>query len=97
MNSTKKLKLGIIEMLIKVNDLNILTTVHHQLANAAIFNQQTEKPLFWKAVKSIRKKVSLQEIMNEQNYVPITYQEFRTNADELLWEETLEDLLETIR
>ena len=35
--------------------------------------------------------------MKEQKYKPITYQAFRKKADELEWEETLDELLETLK
>jgi len=39
----------------------------------------------------------LEGIMAEQNYKPITYEEFRAKADEIEWEESLEELLEAIK
>mgnify|MGYP000462534947 CR=1 FL=1 len=35
--------------------------------------------------------------MKEQKLKPITYQAFRKKADELEWEETLDELLETLK
>ena len=46
-----------------------------------------------KAVKQIRKKVTLQEMMVAQNYKPISYKEFREKAAKIEWKESLDDLL----
>jgi len=40
---------------------------------------------FMEAVRPIRESVSLEEIMAEQNYKPISYEEFRAKADEIEW------------
>jgi len=45
------------------------------------------------AVKPIRSNVSLEQIMAEQNYKPISYKEFRKLADKLELEEPIEELL----
>lgn len=54
-------------------------------------------PAFLEAVTNTRTNVSLEQLMTEQNYKPITYQAFRKKADELEWEETLDELLETLK
>jgi len=56
-----------------------------------------QKLSFMEAVRPIREAVSLEEIMAEQNYKPITYEKFRAKADEIEWEESLEELLEAIK
>jgi len=52
---------------------------------------------FMVAVRPIRESVSLEEIMAEQNYKPVSYEEFRAKADEIEWEESLEELLAAIK
>ncbi|MEM9846872.1 MAG: hypothetical protein AAF847_03215 [Bacteroidota bacterium] len=52
-----------------------------------------EKAQFWKAVKPIRKNVSLEQILEEQNYKPIDREEFFNAADDLNIEEPLDELL----
>ena len=52
---------------------------------------------FLEAVTNVRINVSLEQLMKEQKYKPITYQAFRKKADELEWEETLDELLETLK
>jgi len=75
-------------------DINTLKSVHRELETA-----KTPEPdmSFMEAVRPIREAVSLEEIMAEQNYKPITYEEFRAKADEIEWEESLEELLEAIK
>jgi len=60
-------------------------------------DKEKEDLSFLKAVKPVRKGVSLEQMMEEQNYKPITYQEFRAKADNLEWNETLEELLEALK
>ena len=50
-----------------------------------------------KGVKPIRENVTLEQIRAEQNYKPITYKEFREIADQIEWEESLEELLDAIK
>jgi hypothetical protein len=45
------------------------------------------------AVKPIRKTVTLEELIAEQNYRPIKKDEFFRKAGELKFEESLEELL----
>lgn len=48
---------------------------------------------FWTAVKPIRKTVTLEELISEQNYQPISKEEFFQKTNELEFEESLEELL----
>ena len=93
MSNAKKLKSDILKILSKVDDVNLLKSVRNQLINS----DKEESLSFLKAVKPIRKGVSLEQIVKEQNCKPITYQEFRAKADNLEWNETLEELLEALK
>jgi len=94
MNNAKKIKSDILKILSKVDDVNLLKSVRNQLINS---DKEGDDLAFLKAVKPIRKGVSLEQMMKEQNYKPITYQEFRAKADNLEWNETLEELLEALK
>ena len=96
MNSAKEVKLSIIELLIKVNDLNILNAVYNQLENVVDPEIDAEIPSFFPAIISIRKNVSLHELMQEQNYKPISYQQFRAKTMDIQWEESLDELLDAL-
>ncbi|MEN0046889.1 MAG: hypothetical protein AAF806_07530 [Bacteroidota bacterium] len=50
-----------------------------------------------KAATATRKNVSLEQLKKEQNYQPISYKEWRAKADEIEWEESLEELLAAIK
>jgi hypothetical protein len=45
------------------------------------------------AKTGIRKNVTFEQLKKEQNYKPISYEEFRAKADEIEWEHTLDELL----
>ena len=53
--------------------------------------QPTDK--FWSAVKPIRQSVTIEELIKEQNYTPITAEEFYKEVAELNIEEPLDELL----
>ncbi len=93
-NDIQILKSDIVKMLKGITDINTLKSVHRELESA-----ETAKPdmSFMEAVRPIRESVSLEEIMAKQNYQPIRYEEFRAKADEIEWEESLEELLEAIK
>ena len=90
--STAKLRKEIIEKLLKVEDLETLESINEQLKAT----DPEVLPLFMEAVKPIRAEASLEELMKEQNYQPITYKAFRAAADEIEWEASLDELLEAL-
>jgi hypothetical protein len=47
-------------------------------------------------VVEIREGVSYEQILREQDYHPISYNEFRELADQIEWEHSLEELLEAL-
>ncbi len=92
MNTAKQLRADIMEMLFKTKDLKILKSIHSELQKS----KSEERLTFLEAVKPVRKGVSLQEIMDEQDYQPVEYAIFRANADKIEWEESLEELLKAL-
>lgn len=52
--------------------------------------------LFLEAVKSMRKTLTLEELIKEQNYQPIRKDDFFKKTNDLGIEEPLEDLLDQI-
>ena len=103
MNKVKELRWDIIEMLTKIDDVELLTSIKNELQatyqKSPDHNDQlSEPPAFMEAVKPIREKAALEEIMKEQNYKPITFSEFRAIAEQMDWENvSLDDLLESIK
>ncbi|MEM8524491.1 MAG: hypothetical protein AAGG68_07595 [Bacteroidota bacterium] len=55
-----------------------------------------KKEKFWEAIKPIRKAVSIEEMIEEQNYVPMDEETMYSRVSELEIEEPLEDLLATL-
>lgn len=86
-------KLNIIEIIMGINNDDALAEIENQAIK--IKKQISEKPKLnvKDAVKPIRSNVSLEEIMAEQNYKPVSYKEFRKIADQLEIEESIEELL----
>ena len=80
MSNAKKLKSDILKILSNVDDVNLLKSVRNQLINS---DKEGEDLPFLKAVKPVKKRVTLEQIMKEQNCKPITYQECRAKADNM--------------
>ena len=97
MNTTQQLRLSIIDIITKIEDINILQSMYAKLSQETKQQKNDNLPAFLEAVTNIRTNVSLEQLMTEQNYKSITYQAFRKKADELEWEETLDELLETLK
>lgn len=99
MNMARELRMDIIETLFKIEDVEILQSIHHQLAEKKESGGTlgiSTVPNFMEAVKPIRGDVSLEKIMVEQNYEPIRYDQFREKAAKIEWQESLEDLLKAL-
>jgi len=90
--SSDKLRREIIAMLHKVDDLQTLESINEQLVAAGY----DILPIFMEAVKPIRKEVTLEDLVKEQNYQPVNYKTFRASADDIEWEASLDELLEAL-
>jgi hypothetical protein len=86
----KKYKL--IQMIMSVEDDETLSSIEASITQTRS-GTKSEASSFWRGVKPIRKGVSFQEILSEQGYQPLTYEEFRKKADEIDMQEPIEDLL----
>ncbi len=84
---TKDRKFKLIELVISTNNDEALEKAEKILTEATL------KPDIQQAVKPIRSNVSLDDIKKEQNYQAISYKEFKGIAEELDWEESVEELL----
>jgi hypothetical protein len=83
MNTPQIIRSNIMELLFQVNDVQALETIYKQTAET--IKKVKKKPAFMKAVKPIR------------NYKPADYQTFRAIADEMVWNESLEELLTALK
>ncbi len=103
MNTVKQLRSDILELLFKVKNIETLKTIHQQLEVIYKNSESSEaelksKPAFLEGVRPIRENVTLKVLMEEQNYKPCTYEEFREVADQIDWKEvTLDEMLEAIK
>lgn len=91
--------MDIIETLFQIEDVKVLQTIHHQMAENMDRREASKMPTvpnFMEAVKPIRDEVSLEKIIAEQNYRPVSYGQFRKKAAKIEWQETLEDLLKAL-
>ena len=52
-----------------------------------------QEEVFWTAIKPLRKTITLEQMIKEQNYKPIEKDEFFKVVDELEIEESIEELL----
>jgi len=95
MSRAQKIRKDIIEILLKIEDVNTLKSIHYGLTQEKT-SVNSEMPSFMEGVRPIRDKVSLEEMIIEQNYKPVTYEKFRANIDDFEWEETLDELLEAL-
>lgn len=73
------IKIEIINRIIQIDDLDKLMAISKNV-------QEIEKT-------GIKEEVTFEQILEEQNYKPISYEEFRAKADKIEWEYTLDELL----
>lgn len=88
---TRKLK--IIESILHIEDDNALDSIEAAIEESTNPQKFSSKPDIRDAIKPIRSNVSLEQLKKEQNYKRITYKEFRSVADELEWDASIEELL----
>jgi len=95
MNTVKKIRSHIMEILFKIDDVDTLKGIQYQLEKAT--KKKTESLPFMEGVKPIKDDVSLTEMMQEQNYKPVTYKQFRKKADKIKWDASLEESLDALK
>lgn len=89
--TTNDIKMNIIKMITQINDISELERIYSSIEKEV---EETNKKLKLEdAIIELRENISYQEVLSEQNYQPINYQDFRELADEIEWEHSLEELL----
>lgn len=83
----KKLKL--INTIMNIGEENLIDKINDDIKE----RQNGHLAIFEKIVQPTKKAISIEEMIKEQNYTPISANEFFKLADELEIEESLEDLL----
>lgn len=88
-------KLRLIELIMSINDNNALVELERKVHEVSDTSAELieETPDINLAIKGIRSNVSLEDIDREQNYRPVSYEEFRKDADKLALDEPIEELL----
>ena len=93
MVNANDLKINIINLITKINDVDKLKMIYNNLEGD---DQSNKNITLSEATIELREGVSFQQILDEQNYESISYQEFRKIADEIEWDHSLEELLEQL-
>lgn len=89
--NTNDIKIDIINIITRIDDAEELERIYHSLEEkTAGF---TKKSDIKDAIVEIRAGVSYKGILAEQNYKPISYNEFKALAEKINWEHSLEELL----
>ena len=80
-------KYKLIQEIMKLDNEEALSKLEEEVESI----QQEE--VFWTAIKPLRKTLTLEQMIKEQNYKPIEKDEFFKMVDELKIEESIEELL----
>ena len=80
-------KYKLIQEIMKLDNEEALSKLEEEVESI----QQEE--VFWTAIKPLRKSITLEQMIKEQNYKPIEKDEFFKMVDELEIEESIEELL----
>ena len=80
-------KYKLIQEIMKLDNEEVLSKLEEEVE--AIQKEE----VFWTAIKPLRKTITLEQMIKEQNYKPIEKDEFFKMVDELKIEESIEELL----
>lgn len=80
-------KYKLIQEIMKLDNEEVLSKLEEEVE--AIQKEE----VFWTAIKPLRKTITLEQMIKEQNYKPIEKDEFFKMVDELEIEESIEELL----
>ena len=100
MITANEMKTNIINLISGIDDVDTLGEIYESFMEKVMPSTAsqdevviTQKPKLSDAIIEIREGVTLKQLQKEQNYQPITYEEFRELADQIEWEHSLEELL----
>ncbi|MCG8327617.1 MAG: hypothetical protein MI974_08025 [Chitinophagales bacterium] len=98
--NTNDIRISIINLITKINDIEKLKLIHQQAEKLNKIPKEGNalelKPNYADSIVEVDEGVSFQQILNEQDYRPISYQKFREIADQIEWEHSLEELLDAL-
>ena len=95
MTASIEKKYKLIQLIMAEDDEQVLTRIEDSLTSQKS-QVQASSPSFFNAVKPARKGLSFQQILEEQKYKPITYEQFREKAAGVDIQEPLDELLELL-
>ena len=91
MVNTQLKRMGLIELIMEVSDDDLLDAIKQDVLQ--LIQKAEKKPNPFDAVKPIRENVSLEQLMEEQNYKPIDYATFRNLAKKVELDDPIDELL----
>ena len=89
--NTNDIKMDIINIISKIDDADRLERIYKNIELDDFGS--SPKPNIQDAIVEITEGLTYKQILEEQNYKPITYNDFRELADQIEWEHSLEELL----
>jgi len=89
--NTNDIKMNIINIISQIDDADKLERIYKNLEQDNL--KSDLKPNIQDSVTEITEGLTYKQILEEQNYKPITYEEFRELADQIEWDHSLEELL----
>lgn len=84
-------KYKLIQRIIELEDEQIISKIEKEVEQVLSIDAKLKI-----VSRPIRKSVSVDQLVEEQNYSPIKAEDFFKKADEIEWEESLEELLEML-
>jgi hypothetical protein len=87
--NTRKYKL--IQQIIQLDDEQAISRIEQEVKQALSTDEKLNL-----VIKPIRKSLTIDQMVEEQEYKPIKADEFFNIANEIEWEESLEELLEML-
>lgn len=94
MQTANDLKMNIISILSRINDLNVLRSINNSIEEISEQTPGKEDTLpFEKGVTTIRKNLTADDIFAEQGNKSITFEEITEITKDIEWEHSLEDML----
>ena len=87
--NTRKYKL--IHQIIQLDDEQAISRIEQEVKQALSTDEKLNL-----VIKPIRKSLTIDQMVEEQEYKPIKADEFFNIANEIEWEESLEELLEML-
>jgi len=92
--NTNDIKMNIINIITKIDDADKLERIYKKLEKDEF--SVVKKPAIKEAIVEITEGLTYKEILTDQDYKPITYNEFRDLADQIEWDHSLEELLKAL-